>query len=84
MGFYAVFVPCCMAFCTCRDVIYDWDCATLFTDEEELDKFIREMVERHGEECIWDLNSIERVIKDLLDGYEDDCFGRVIYPTLHK
>ena len=46
--------------------------------------FINNLVDTFGKECDWSSDSINSAKKRLVEGFEEECFGIVIYPEINK
>lgn len=82
MEYVAVFIPNKMDYL--GNFRNDFDEAILFTEEKELCFFINNLVDTFGEECGWSSDSINSAKKSLIEGFEEECFGIVIYPEINK
>lgn len=82
MEYTAVFIPCETGFH--GNFWYDFDEAILFTKEKDLFSFLNSLVEDIGEECNWSNKSILSTKKRLVEGFEVEGLGRVIYPQINK
>lgn len=80
MEYVAVFIPNKMDYL--GNFHNNFDEAILFTEEKELCFFINNLVDTFGEECDWSSDSINSAKKRLVEGFEEECFGIVIYPKI--
>lgn len=82
MEYVAVFLPTVEDFQ--GNFRYDFDEAILFTEEKNLCFFLNNLVDNFGEECNWSSDSVNSAKKRLVEGFEVECLGRVIYPQINK